>query len=322
MMLVLLTAALASVLLFGGCAMSSSPAPAAPSGTLVAPSSPPPSRNGTAPVPSSSRPESAATASASAGPDPSRTIDHPTGQTDIVLRFDNLPDHGLGELDGESFRPGPEFTLYGDGTVIFRDELAAPYPIDGAIVRARPFWIGKLDEPQIQSVLRYALDEAGLRAAPERYDERTDTDDPAHTIFIIRAGGIDKRVEAIGSNHPYGELAERLRHIDEWVEFPPVTWPGREFHAVLVEADLWIELGVLPRPSTDQIVAWPWAHIAPDDFNGLGQYAGGRRNLSAAEATVLDLSDGGGVVRRLYLLGPDKTLYSFSLWPLVPAETT
>jgi len=196
------------------------------------------------------------------------------------------------------------------------------------MVRARPFWIGKLNEGQIQSVLRYALDASGLRAAPERYDAQVDTDDPGHSIFTIRADGLDKRVEVIGSTHPYQDLGDRLRHIDEWVEFPPVTWSppvtpsGIQFHAVLVEADMWIELGVLPRPSKAQIVPWPWTDITPDDFTGLDRYREGRRDLSAAEAAVLDLSHGGEVVRRLYLRGPDtETLYAFSQWPVLPRES-
>jgi hypothetical protein len=33
-------------------------------------------------------------------------------------------------------------------------------------------------------------------------------------------------------------------------------------------------------------------------------------------------SDNGGVVKRAYVLGPDgKTIYVFSLWPMLPDET-
>ena len=42
---------------------------------------------------------------------PAGRIDHATGPTDVVLRFDNGPDLGVGELPGEVFQPGPEFTL-------------------------------------------------------------------------------------------------------------------------------------------------------------------------------------------------------------------
>ena len=46
------------------------------------------------------------------------------------------------------------------------------------------------------------------------------------------------------------------------------------------------------------------------------------RVMSADEADVLGLSDNGGVVQRVYLLGPDgATVYAFSLWPRFPDET-
>jgi len=47
-----------------------------------------------------------------------------------------------------------------------------------------------------------------------------------------------------------------------------------------------------------------------------------RRTMSADEAAVLGLSDEGGVVERVYLIGPDGgTIYSFSLWPMFPDES-
>ena len=43
--------------------------------------------------------------------------------------------------------------------------------------------------------------------------------------------------------------------------------------------------------------------------------------MSTDEAAALGLSDTGGVVQRVYLLGPDgKTVYLFSLWPRLPDE--
>jgi hypothetical protein len=41
--------------------------------------------------------------------------------------------------------------------------------------------------------------------------------------------------------------------------------------------------------------------------------------MTADEAAVLGLSNNGGVVQRIYLVGPDgATIYSFSLWPMLP----
>jgi hypothetical protein len=248
-------------------------------------------------------------------------IGHPTGSTDIVLRFDNLPDHGLGELDGESFRPGPEFTLYGDGIVVFRDELAAPLPADGAIVRAGPFRTGRLAESQVQSLLGYALGEGGLRAAPRLFESHVDTDDPGHSFFMIRADGIDKRVEVIGSTHPFQALADRLRNLDRAADLVTWVWEAERYRGALNEAAPWIDLGVLPRVSEAGVVPWPWTGIGPADFVGLSSLTEGRREMSVDEAAVLGFSDKGGAVQRIYLRGPDgTTIYSFSLWPVLPDE--
>jgi hypothetical protein len=89
----------------------------------------------------------------------------------------------------------------------------------------------------------------------------------------------------------------------------------------LLEAAPHIESGVLPRPQDAGSAAWPWPGIAPADFTGLEDVLLGRRGMSAQEAAVLGLSDNGGLVQRIYLVGPDRrTIYSFSLWPMVPDE--
>jgi hypothetical protein len=45
--------------------------------------------------------------------------------------------------------------------------------------------------------------------------------------------------------------------------------------------------------------------------------------MPADEADCPGLSDNGGVVQRVYLLGPDgETIYHFSLWSMLPAESS
>jgi hypothetical protein len=93
----------------------------------------------------------------------------------------------------------------------------------------------------------------------------------------------------------------------------------------LFEAAPAIEVGVLPDPRDAGSAPWPWPGIEPAAFLGPPDPGGewGRRVMSAAEAGVLGLSRNGGVVQRIYLLGPDGvTLYSFSLWPMLPDETS
>jgi hypothetical protein len=84
-----------------------------------------------------------------------------------------------------------------------------------------------------------------------------------------------------------------------------------------------IEIGLLPDPRIAGSFPWPWPSIAPSEFSVPAQYSAERRVMSADEAAILGLSDNGGVVSRVYLVGPDgATIYSFSLWPMSPDETS
>jgi len=270
-------------------------------------------------------PLNAADATPSATIEPTGTpiggIEHATGPRDVVLRFDNGPDLEVSDLGGELFRPGPEFTLYGDGTVVFRNERAQLPPAEGPIVRARPFRIAHLDEDQIQSLLRFALGEGGLRDACERYETR-DIDGFASGVVTVRTGDLVKRVEGVSAS-PLGPLTDHLRNFDRETSIPTSVWVPARYWGSLLGAGPYVEQGLLPDPRDTGAVPWPWPGIAPAEFVGLADYSAGRRVMSAEEAAVLGLSDNGGVVQRIYLLGPDgKTIYSFSLWPMVPDETS
>ena len=258
----------------------------------------------------------AATAVVASGT-PMGRIEHATAPTDVVFRFNREPDVEIGELSGEQFLPGPEFTLYGDGTVIYRNEAFDVFPAEGPIVRLSSFRIAHLDAAQVQSFLQFALSEGGLGTACDHYPAR-ETDVTSWAVYVIRAGGVDKRIESLGGA-PFGPLHERLGTMtgdpssEEWA---PARYWGNLFEAASIEA------GVLPDPSVTGTFPWPWPDIEPREFGELVADGGiGRRVMSADEASVLGLSDDGGVVKRVYLVGPDgETIYSFSLWPMLPDE--
>jgi hypothetical protein len=250
-------------------------------------------------------------------------IEHATGPTDVVLRFDRGPDVAVGDLVGELFQPGPEFTLYGDGTVIFRNEMAPPPPAEGPIIRGRPFMAGRLDDGQVQSLLRFAVEEGGLGDACERY-ETTDLDGATVDVFTIRAGGIDKRIENFGSA-PFAALYDRIRDFESESGVPTEVWVPERYRGNLLDASIFAFIGDGQTPGLAEYgsVPWPWPDVAPADFVGLAELNPGRRVMSAAEAAALALSANGGVVQRIYLRGPDgEALYYFSLWPMSPDETT
>ena len=78
-------------------------------------------------------------------------IDHPTGATDIVLRYEQ----GGGFVPiGFLFTQAPTFTLYGDGTVVFQ----ARYEVPLTPGHAPPPWrVGRLSEDGVQALLAFAL---------------------------------------------------------------------------------------------------------------------------------------------------------------------
>jgi alpha-tubulin suppressor-like RCC1 family protein len=255
---------------------------------------------------------------------PSGPIEHAMGPTDVVLRFNVGPDLSVGELEGQLFQPGPEFTLYGDGTAIFRnDREGALTPADSSIVRARPFTIADLTEDQVQELLRFALGEGGLSDACEVYESR-DVDGFGSAVFTVRAGALDKRIEAFGE-HPLGLLIERLLSLDRGGSIPTRVWLPDRFRGTLFDVDPANYGGVLPDPDEVGSFAWPWPGLAPEDFvRPEGPDFGlPRRVMSGAEAAVHGFSGNGGLVQRVYLVGPDrKTLYYFSMWPVFPDETS
>jgi hypothetical protein len=242
-----------------------------------------------------------------------------------VLRFDTDPgDFGICELCGGWYGSlGPEFTLYGDGRVITRNGRTQPPPPEGPIIRGLPFTIANLDEEEVQELLRFALGEGGLGTARVSYETSTDTDDPTLSTFTVRAGDVDKRIDIHGPN-PFEALVDYLLDFAERSGIPKEAWVPDRHWGLLIEASSWIELGVVPDPPESAIVAWPWAGIPPwvagTAMNPVDENQ--RRVMSRAEASVLGLSDNGGVVQQIYLRGTDgETIYSFSLWPMLPDET-
>ena len=80
-------------------------------------------------------------------------IDHATGKTDVLLRYE---EGGGFVMPAFIATQAPIFTLYGDGTVIFRNPIAEQPPAAGSIMPGLPFRTAKLNEEQIQEVLAFA----------------------------------------------------------------------------------------------------------------------------------------------------------------------
>ncbi len=249
-------------------------------------------------------------------------IDHPAGATEIVLRFD----------EGGGFVPieftashVPQFTLYGDGTVVFVRADAAMAPGPDGIQTGSPIRTARLSEGQVQALLEFALRDGGLAIARAEYQNQMVADAPTAT-FEIHAGGDAKTVSvvALGLDAQPGpdsaikaafvRLADRLRDFDQGGSLASAPYQPVAYRGVLVDTGG----GVVPS-----VRPWPWQHIAPGGFAS-GDPSGGvmrTRTLTPDEAAAIGVTGiENGISSGLWLAAPDGTTYSFVLRPLLPDE--
>ena len=271
---------------------------------------------------STGSPTGSPTTGPTSGPSPSPTaaadgLQHPTGATDVVFRVEESGGFVPIEHNATS---APWFTLYGDGTVVFRDPYAiAPEPV-GNVSRSVPFLTVKLDESGIQALLQEALGPGGLAIAQGPYHGMS-ADIPT-TTFTMNVGGqtTDVAVTALSpDSHPpqdalivgqISRFAEKLRGFanDIGGEQPYVA---QGYRGVLIPVE---------QPF-GPVVAWPWPDLAPDDFKSGDNEFFLTRTMTADEVATLGIPDVGGGLLGV-ALQKDGKLYTFSLRPLLPEETS
>ncbi len=308
----LVAAGLASCLLLVAC--SGGPSPTATT---------PPATNGPSATPAGS-PGPSSTAQTG-------TIAHPVGAADLVLRFDEgggfvMPTFAMIRL--------PYFSLYGDGTVIYRP-ASAPWPEQkpGEPMRFPPLQIATMTEGQVQALLRDALGPGGLGIARERYENNQVADAPT-AVFTVNADGRQRRVSvyALGmaiddpanpSPHAailgaMAALAERLRNFDQEVAKGHATDAGlyatTRFRASILEGGPGGD--GLPRP-------WPWPTFGPEGFTAVDQGDGfgfPSRAISGLEMSLLGIRNPEGGVSGISLRAPNGTVYGLGIRPLLPDE--
>ena len=249
-------------------------------------------------------------------------IEHATGADDVILRLD---EGGGLMMRGASDTLVPPFTLFGDGTVVFRNPMLEPPPAAGPVFRQNPMRTAKLDEEQIQDLLEFAVTEGGLGAAKLQYDNPMIAD-AGTAIFIIKAGGLDKTVNvyALGLNDAgvpdlparaqFQKLSERLTNFDQNGTFATDVYVPTAYRGVLIDT------GGFPGEAP---IAWPWPDIRPADFKG--DVVNGeplKRVMTPEELEVLGIDGIEGGFQGLTIVDPDdpaKT-YTFATRPLLPGE--
>jgi hypothetical protein len=249
-------------------------------------------------------------------------IEHATGVDDVILRLDQ---GGGMMIRGGGATLVPPFTLFGDGTVVFRNPALELPPAAGPVFRQNPMRTAKLDEEQIQDLLAFAVNEGGLGAAKLQYDNPM-VADAGTAIFTINAGGLEKTVNvyALGLNDAgvpdlparaqFQTLADRLTNFDENGTFATDVYVPTAYRGVLIDT------GGFPGEAP---IEWPWPDIAPSDFKGdpaTGELP--MRVMTPEELAVFGIDGIEGGFEGLTLIDPGDPAksYSFAVRPLLPGE--
>jgi hypothetical protein len=266
---------------------------------------------------------SAAPSDAPAVTPAAETIEHPTGPTDVVLRFE---EGGGFVMPAFLATQAPHFTLYGDGTIVFRNPMTDPPEAIGTVFPMHPFRAAQLSEDQVQDLLVAALGEHGLGIARPEY--RNDlVADAATAVFTVNAGGVNKTVSiyALGlemENDPdaaaraaFTRLRDRLVDIDAGGAFETAEFVPERYRGILLEG----------QPGAPDAKAWPWTNVAPTDFVANADpnaFQLPARVMTPDEVAELGIEPFTGGFQGLTLIGPeDGKFYTFSLRPLLPDET-
>jgi hypothetical protein len=250
------------------------------------------------------------------------SIDHPMGAMDVVLRFE---EGGGFVMPAFLATQAPVFSLYGDGTIIFRNSAQDPLEPIGSVYPQHPLRTARLTEAQVQDLLTFALGESGLGMARPEYPNDQIADAPT-SIFTVNAGGLKKSVSiyALGfetegaqdaaARAAFRKLADRLQNIDDGGGFTTAEYAPDRFRGLLLDG----QAGLDARP-------WPWAEVSPKEFVANGDpnaFQLPARLMSVDEVKALGIEPYAGGFQGLTLIGPnDGNVYSFSLRPLLPDES-
>lgn len=262
-------------------------------------------------------------ASPSATPGAFGAIEHATGASDVILRYDQ---GGGFVMPGFLASQAPIFTLYGDGTVIFRNPAKEGPPPVGNVFRFNQFRTARLSEEQIQATLEKALGEGQLGIARPDYPS-DQVADASTAIFSVNAGGLKKTVSvyALGIDVPnmadaiprkaFLTLSERLADFDQGGTITTQVFEPSAYRGVLMEGG----------PGDPDAKKWPWTDLAPKDFAmpaDPNAFQLATHVLTPAQVEALGIPDPLGGFQGMTLVGADGKFYSFALRPLLPDDQT
>lgn len=270
----------------------------------------------------------AADGPASGTPEPSPStrpgsIGHATGATDVVLRVEQA-----GGFTPPAFQVTrvPEFTLYGDGTVLY--QLPSD-PNDPSPIGPPRLAVATLSTEQMDALLTFAIGAGGLGEAKAQYINPFVADAP-DTIFTIATDDVTKTVtaQALGfaddpnnpdASNPDAAAIRALKALyDTLVPFSDQVARGNATDAGLFEPTAY-RATLQDGQAQGEMLDWPWRDVTLDAFpaDPVSSFRVG--TLTADQAGAISPTPEGGLFS-VTVVGPDRAPYQISLRPLLPEE--
>jgi hypothetical protein len=253
------------------------------------------------------------------------TVGHATGATDVILRAEQA-----GGFTAPAFQMTrvPEFTLYGDGTVLYQLPFDANEPSPIGPPRLA---VATMNAEQMDALLTFAINAGGLGSAKPQYINPLVADAP-DTIFSIATDDVTKTVtaQALGmaddasSPDPANPDAAAIKALktlyDTLVAFGDQVARGNATDAGLYEPTAY--RAILQEGQVQgEMIDWPWTDVTIDDFVADPNSSFRTATLTAQQAKALSPAPEGGLYG-VTVMGPDRVPYQISLRPLLPGETS
>lgn len=272
---------------------------------------------GGSPAPSGSPEASPATAPGSVG--------HATGAKDIVLRVEQAGGFTPPEFQ---FARVPEFTLYGDGTVLYQ----LPFdPNDPAPVGPPRLARATLTAEQMDALLAYAINAGGLGAAKPQYVNPLVADAP-DTIFTIATDEVSKVVTAQAlamvsdpnnpdaTNPDLPAMKTLLGLYESLVPFGGQIERGNASDAGFYEPTAYRAV-IQEGAAQGEMIDWPWPDLTLDSFVADPDSMFRMATITPAQAQALSPEPQGGLYG-VTVMGPDRVPYRITLRPLLPEDAS
>jgi hypothetical protein len=211
----------------------------------------------------------------------------------------------------------PTFTLYADGSAIFRPSTGGTFDAPVAFVEAQ------LSDEQVAALLAYAAGPGGLAVAAEEYTDMFVSDAPT-TVFTIDTPELSKTVSVYGlgiENPQGGADAEILAQLETLAEtlstFETQVEAGNVESAALYEPLSYLAT-IAPdyEGNTATPEVWPWDIAIPTIPSDMGWV---RLVLTPEQVAQVTTVPSGGV-SDLYFIGPADERVLVSIRPLLPDE--